>query len=110
MKARARFRRGARVAARVTFGEVFPPPRNSVAFLLTARCEIVGADDRRKSANRPLTSFDVKGSNVTATVSHMTQPLDRIRTTPEMASEAETLPSKTAPLPHNPKGYVRLSE
>ena len=35
----------------VTFGEVFPPPRNSVAFLLTARREIVAARDRRKSAN-----------------------------------------------------------
>ncbi len=35
---------------RLTFGEVFPPPRNPVAFLLTARLEIVAEGDRRKSA------------------------------------------------------------
>ena len=47
----ARSRDSARVAARVTFGEIDGPPRTSVAFLLTARREIVAARDRRKSAN-----------------------------------------------------------
>ena len=36
---------------RVASGEVFPPPRNPVAFLLTARREIVAEGDCRKSAN-----------------------------------------------------------
>jgi len=45
--------RRARVAERVAFGEVTEPPQNQVAFLLTARPEIVAAGDRRNSTNHP---------------------------------------------------------